>query len=291
MTVIPGEYSYDLSLKSDVSDELINVYILRPVAGLLVRILYHTPITPNQVTIAAIICGVVAAALYLAASPTTILLAGVCITLKDLLDSADGQLARAKHLYSRAGRFLDSIGDFLVNLCIFSALGYILHDSSGSGWYEGLAAFGFIGTTLRVSHHVYYHTSYLHLQEKYSTNRITEEIRENDLSEDRKTLTLQRVFQVLYGWQDRWMAGIDRWCRGKNTQRIDNNSWYADGIALRLSGFLGLGTELFLLTVCSVMNQLVVYLYCNLGLMNGIWLASILYRRQVLAHRTAEPER
>jgi phosphatidylglycerophosphate synthase len=31
--------------------------------------------------------------------------AGLCMTLKDLLDSADGQLARAKQMYSRFGRF------------------------------------------------------------------------------------------------------------------------------------------------------------------------------------------
>lgn len=285
MTVTPREYSYDLSLKSNVSDELINVYLLRPVAGLLVRIFYHTPVTPNHVTIAAIICGIVAAALYCTASPTMILLAGLCITVKDLLDSVDGQLARAKHLFSRAGRFLDSIGDFLVNLCVFSAIGYILSASSGSAWYAVLAAFGFIGTTLRVSHHVYYHTSYLHLQEKYSTNRITEEIRENDLREDRKTLALQHIFQALYGWQDRWMVRVDGWCRGSKNQRIDDKAWYADRIALFLSGFLGLGSELFLLTVCSVVDQLVVYLYCNLGLMNGIWVASIVYRRHVLVHR------
>ena len=39
----PRQYSYDLSVKSDVSDELINVYVLRPVAGFLVRFLYYTP--------------------------------------------------------------------------------------------------------------------------------------------------------------------------------------------------------------------------------------------------------
>ena len=49
----PPPYSYDLSVKSDISDELINVYVMRPAAGLLVRALYRTSITPNQVTLAA----------------------------------------------------------------------------------------------------------------------------------------------------------------------------------------------------------------------------------------------
>jgi phosphatidylglycerophosphate synthase len=279
------QYSYDLSVKSEVSDELINTYVLRPVAGSLVRILYRTPITPNQVTVAATLIGLVAALFYFAASPISTLLAGICITLKDLLDSADGQLARAKHQYSRSGRFLDSIGDFLVNLGVFAAIGQALTSSQGGVLYAGLAVVGFFGLTLRVSYHVYYHTSFLHLQQRYAVNRITEEIREEDFGKDRMTLTLQRIFQFLYGWQDRWMARIDRWCRGDHSPDIDDTAWFADRIGLRLSGLLGLGSELFLLTVCSVTNQLVVYLWCNLGLMNGIWLASIWYRRRILAHR------
>jgi phosphatidylglycerophosphate synthase len=282
----PRQYSYDLSVKSDVSDELINVYVLRPVAGFLVRFLYYTPITPNQVTIAATVSGFIAAALYFVANPTATVCAGAFLTLKDLLDSADGQLARAKHMYSRAGRFLDSIGDFLVNLCVFIAIAYVLSVAWGTVLYLALMTLGFLGITLRVSYHVYYQTSFLHLQQQYSMNRITEEIRAEDLLTDRLTLRLQRVFLLLYGWQDRLMGRIDMWCRGRDGHTIREQDWFADRIGLRLSGFLGLGTELLLLTACSLVNQLTWYLYCNLGLMNGLWLANILYRRNILALRT-----
>ena len=281
----PQQYSYDLSVKSDVSDELINVYVLRPVAGFMVRALYNTSITPNQVTLAATLSGFIAVALYFNAHPAATACAGAFITLKDLLDSADGQLARAKHMYSRAGRFFDSIGDFLVNLGVFAAMGYVLSVASGSAYYLALAGLGFLGITLRVSYHVYYQTSFLHLQQQYSTNRVTEEIRGEDLRADQLTLLLQRVFQLFYGWQDRLMLGMDTWCRGRGEYAIREHDWVADRVALRLSGFLGLGTELFLLTVCSVMNQLPLYLFCNLGLMNGLWLANIWYRRNVLAPR------
>jgi len=284
---LPRQYSYDLSVKSDVSDELINVYVLRPVAGFLVRFLYRTPITPNHVTIAATVSGFIAAALYFVANPPATACAGAFLTLKDLLDSADGQLARAKHMYSRAGRFLDSIGDFFVNLSAFVAIGYVLSVVWGSVLSLAVAALGFLGITLRVSYHVYYQTSFLHLQQKYSMNRITEEIREEDLLTDRLTLLLQRLFLLLYGWQDRLMVRIDMWCRGRDEHTIREQDWFADRIGLRLSGFLGLGTELFLLTVCSVMNQLTWYFCCNLGLMNGLWLVNIWYRRKVLAPRAS----
>ncbi len=282
-----GQYSYDLSVKSDVSDELINVYVLRPIAGVLVQILYRTPVTPNTVTLTAVLSGMVAAALYLPGTPTFTALAGVCITVKDLLDSADGQLARAKRMFSRTGRFLDSIGDFLVNLLVFSSIGYTLSTIQNTIWYAVLAVLGFMGITLRVSYHVFYQTSFLHLQREYEVNRVTEEIREGDLHSGRGTLWLQRLFQSLYGWQDRLMLRLDRWCResaeGRGSCR--DRDWYGDRIGLRLSGFLGMGTELLLLTACSLVNQLALYLYLNLLLMNGVWAASIWYRRHTLARR------
>ena len=283
--VVPRRYSYDLSVKSDVSDELINVYVMRPAAGVLVRALYPTPITPNHVTLASTAAGLGAAVLYFSGSPYSAAVAGICVTLKDLLDSADGQLARAKQMHSRTGRFLDSLGDFLVNLSVFAAIGYALTSTSGNILYSVLALAGFLGLTLRVSYHVYYQTAFLHTQQLYATNRITEEIKSEDLETDRRALLLQRIFQVLYGWQDRLMVHIDGWCRQGTWNQDGGRDWFADRTGLRLSGVLGLGTELMLLTICSVTNHLTLYLYGNLVVMNGIWMASIWYRRKILAFR------
>ena len=279
-------YSYAQSVKSDVSDELINTYVLRPVAGILVRALYATPVTPNQVTLAGIACGVGSAVLYAGGSPLSTLLAGLCLTVKDLLDSADGQLARAKQMYSRTGRFLDSIGDFGVNLLVFSAIGYALFTRTGDPVVMFLAALSFLGTTLRVSYHVFYHTSFLHLQESYTLNRVLEEMREEDYEAETLTFRLHQIFLVLYGWQDRLMARVDRWTKHNlPATREHTRRWYGDTTALRFSGFLGLGTELMLLTVCSVLDRLETYLLLNVFLMNGVWLVSMVYRRYVLAER------
>ena len=46
---------------------------------------------------------------------------------------------------------------------------------------------------------------------------------------------------------------------------------------------MGFGTEFALLTLCSLCNALELYLFLNVFLMNGIWIASILYRRTILA--------
>jgi phosphatidylglycerophosphate synthase len=282
-------YRYSQSLKSDSSDELINTYVLRPIAGVLVRFLYNTSVTPNQITVLAILVGGCAAVLYSVGEARTTFLAGVLVTLKDLLDSADGQLARAKNQFSRRGRFIDSIGDFLVDLLIFAAITAALHRVTQSPSVVLLGIAGMLGITLRVSYHVFYHVSFLHLGERYQTNRLIEEIRDEDRRGDKLTLRLQQVFLLIYLWQDRLMFTIDGW--SKSAARSLSNEkrhafekpWYSDRIGLRLSGFLGFGTELALLTVCSLLNELSLYLWLNLLLMNSIWLISILYRRLVLA--------
>ena len=46
-----------------------------------------------------------------------------------------------------------------------------------------------------------------------------------------------------------------------------------------------MGTELFLLTVCSLFNRLELYLYLNVLLMNGVLLSNLVYRKVFLQRR------
>src|SRR5207249_4258573 len=133
------------------------------------------------------------------------------VSAKDILDDADGQLARAKQMYSRRGRFLDSIGDFAVDLALFAAISFTLFHSHPSVIFLG--PLGLLGITLRVSYHVYYQASFLHLQDRYKLNRIIEEVTDEDRRGDPVALRLQLLFNAIYSWQDRLMDRIDRWCR------------------------------------------------------------------------------
>lgn len=282
----PGPLAFfKQSLKSDAyyADELINIYLLRPIAAAIVWLLHPTPVTPNQVTVFAVILGCCAALAYSLNTQISIAVGGLLIVAKDIMDDADGQLARAKQLYSRRGRFLDSIGDFLVNLFVFAAITDVVSKSHPQAEAALLGFLSFLGISLRVSYHVYYQASFLHLEGGYKLNRIVEEITEEDEQGDQLALYLQRQFVAIYNWQDRLMARIDRWCmRGMLDERL-LAIWYGDRFGLRLSGLLGFGTELMLLGICSWLNEIHTYLLLNVLLMNGVWLVNVLYRRIVLA--------
>ena len=272
-------------LKSNAfyADEVINIYLLRPIAAVIVWVLYGTPVTPNQVTVFAVLLGLGSAVAFAVHTPVSLVWAGVLIIAKDIFDDADGQLARAKQQYSRRGRFLDSIGDFVVDVAVFA--GMSIAGSTYFGWPLAslLAGAGCLGTTLRVSYHVFYQVSFLHLENKYQLNRIIEEETDDDRNGDPVALELQRVFNHIYGWQDRLMLRIDRWCKGRNFRKEVNPTWYGDRFALRLSGFMGFGTELTILGVCAITGNIAAYLLLNVLLLNLVWLANVLYRKFILA--------
>ena len=278
-------YSYQGSIKSDRSDELINIYFLRPIAGVVVRIVFNTSITPNHLTLLSIAVGLAAACCYLVGTSGVIAVAGLLVTLKDVLDAADGQLARSRNQQSRIGRFLDSIGDFVVNGAIFGAIGFTLLRQTNSPIVLVYSMAGLLGITLRVSYHVFYQVRYLHSQRLYMNNRLDESIRNQDLRQGDLELQLQRAYQFIYGWQDRLIDRLDGWCRRNQTTGNFIDSWYSDPLGLRLSGFIGLGSELFLLMICSLFNRLELYLALNILAMNGILLSNVLYRRFNLYRR------
>jgi len=273
------------SLKSNsyIADELVNVYLLRPLASVIVWVVYPTRITPNMVTVAAVVIGCVAGWFYSAGTAFATFMAGVLILLKDIVDDADGQLARAKQLYSRRGRFLDSIGDFVVDVVVFAGIGWSVYIPKPGVGAPLLAFLGLAGITLRVSYHVFYQVSFLHTEKRYALNRIVEEVTEEDRKGSRTDYALQLIFGWIYTWQDRLMLRIDTWCRAGKVRDGILATWYGDRLGLRLSGLLGFGTEISLLALCSWFNALETYLWMNLILMNGIWLVSVLYRRYYLA--------
>lgn len=272
------------SLKSEsyYADEIVNIYLLRPVAAIFVWLFYSTRITPNQVTLFAIFLGLAGSLAYTFGTLHAIAVGGSLILAKDIFDDVDGQLARAKQMYSRRGRFLDSIGDFIVDLALFTAITFVVYQTNPTFQTILLGVLSFAGLTLRVSYHVYYQVSFFHLEDQYKLNRIAEEVTDEDRKSDPVALCLQQIFIFIYGWQDMLMYRIDKWCKGKNFDERLSPMWYSDRFALRLSGLIGFGTEFTLLAVCSWLNELHLYLLLNLFVMNGILVFSVAYRRFVL---------
>jgi len=99
-------------------DGIVARYLNRHISLLVTRLLVITPITPNQLTVAILPLGLAgAAAAVFAERWWMLLLAGVLLQLQSILDGCDGEIARLKYRYSKAGQWLDTIGDDLTNYC------------------------------------------------------------------------------------------------------------------------------------------------------------------------------
>jgi hypothetical protein len=269
--------TYRASVKSDLSDELANTYLQRPVAGVVTYAASLLPVTPNQVTLVSTLCGVAGGLTLMTQSPS-LTAAAALFYAKDILDSVDGQLARATRQFSRRGRFWDSLGDFIVNVALFAGVGTALVREGTpvlSALIVSLA--GWCCVNLRVSYQVFYQTSYLHNLGAYTTNRVSEEVRDEDMEADPLTLLLQRVFLILYGWQDRLIAALDAVCRARrgNPPAVD---WYTDRTGLRFNSLFGMGTEFVAATLCLGAGSLHTYMLVTLGALNAVWAVAILYR-------------
>jgi phosphatidylglycerophosphate synthase len=105
------------------------------------RVLSHRSlaVTPNHVTICAILVGLVAATLASCGTYATVALAGVLLEFNSILDSVDGELARLRFQYSKLGQWLDNLSDDIVDNAFIAFAGYGL---GGAWWPLGLAAAG-----------------------------------------------------------------------------------------------------------------------------------------------------
>ena len=96
-----------------------------------------TALTPNHITIAAIILGFIACGLAAHGGYLHVAIAGVLLQFNSILDSCDGELARLRFQYSKVGQWLDNLADDVVDNLFIACVG---HGLGGLWWPLGLAA-------------------------------------------------------------------------------------------------------------------------------------------------------
>ena len=120
-------FNYQKSLKERGSSFLekglgVERYINRPLASLLVRAVFSTGITPNQLTYLSFFLGMLAAASFTMGKPLFFVLGGILIQLSSIVDCADGMLARAKDMCSSYGSHLDLFLDRITDLLLIAGI-------------------------------------------------------------------------------------------------------------------------------------------------------------------------
>jgi hypothetical protein len=269
-----GEYAR--SLKSTDSEELLDLLLFRPAAFVLVKAIARFPVTPNQVSLLSLALGLAAAWEFSLGSRTAMGWGALLYALANLLDCADGQLARLQKSGTLLGRVVDGTADYISGIAVFTGLGVGLSATGAPAW--PLVIVAAISTSLHAIFFDHYQSQFLSSAAGEpdfigrEIDRFGSEIRR--LRDERGSalrLQLLRGYLSYLGVQKRIARAVTQ--PGHSSAGRPGH-----GVSMiRLWSFLGPTTNRTLLIACALFGRVELYLWLVAGAGNA-WLmvASIL---------------
>jgi phosphatidylglycerophosphate synthase len=259
--------------RSDVpTRELVVAWFFGPLGNLFASLMLPLRIPPPAVVLANTAAGLAAAA---AIGLESLVVAALLVQLKTLLDNADGRLARASGRASVFGRYFDTEMDFVVNVALFVALGWL----TGEPW---LAVAAFVGLTWTLSVD-------FNLVEVYREARGSGPVPPPATGSARER-ALALTYGLVFAPQDRLVRAIsdrrlERILRAERdpARRGQATLAYNDVGVLSILANLGLSTQLVVLGACLVLDAPILYLWLALGQL--LMLPLLQLRRERLAAR------
>lgn len=118
-------------IRKDLTEPVVR-WIQEPAARPLVYAFKETPVTPNQVTALSALLAISAAYFFSLGDTRSIIQGGIIFEISLILDSVDGELARAKGMASEWGRIVDGIGDYVSSIAVLIGLMIGFPDSKGA---------------------------------------------------------------------------------------------------------------------------------------------------------------
>ena len=104
------------------SDGVVDTYFNRPLGRFLSKVLIHTAVTPNQVTVASGIIGLASAWFFAEGGHTAGIIGALLLQLAALVDCVDGDIARVMFKESPLGKWLDLALDNVVHVAVFATI-------------------------------------------------------------------------------------------------------------------------------------------------------------------------
>ena len=249
-----------------------------------VRWLYPTSVTPNQITFLSLIFGLAAVGFYASGRADALVWGAVFLYGKVFLDNVDGNLARVRGSSSRFGRFLDSLTDFVITVLVYVAVTVYLVQTTGDSRFWFLGMLGLLVCFMQSTFFVFYLVSYTSRVGSYDKNRVDESVTEEDLQsaeESRWDLRLQKLFAWAYGWQDRLVEKMDFFSR--KLARVPDTEealkeWYSDRWFLTGISPLCLCTNNVMLAIFSLLGQVELFLILLVSVMNFYWMGLLVFK-------------
>lgn len=130
------------------ADGLVDKVFNRPCGRPLSRLLVHTPVSPNAVSIASILIGILSAIFLAVGEYGAAVLGALLFQISAIVDCVDGDIARAVFKESPLGKWLDLAGDQVVHISVFAGIAWGVVHSGESPHLLWLGASAILGALL-----------------------------------------------------------------------------------------------------------------------------------------------
>ena len=275
---------FKASLKTVEAEEIFDLIIFRPVSFVFVKLIYNTNITPNHISIVAMIIGVIAGLTFSLGTHTYFIIASILYFTSNTLDCADGQLARLKKNGTLLGRAIDGFIDYVVSTTIYICLGVAVAKVTGSGMTGLLLCLGGgISAAVQAFYFDFYRNSFLQYVHGMSSD-VNDERREFEEEKEKLKNVKGRVIEKLlinaYLFYSRRQSKM---VRSKTTFTVTPEQYYKDNrLLLRLWSWLGSTTHMVMLAFFSIINRLDLYLIFNITICNIFFVIILIMQKNVL---------
>jgi len=280
------------SLKTVDSEEILDLIVFRPISFVLVKLIYNTNITPNQISSVALLFGILSGIFYGYNTYEFFLLGSASFFICNTLDCMDGQLARLKKNGTKIGRVVDGFIDYITSISVFVGIGIAMTLITGEPLYSWvLTLTAGISKALQNMFFDHYRNMYLeHVYNKASS--VDEEIVEYSEESERLKNVKGKYLEKFLIWTYLSYSKIQKnW-----TKHIDLNvspELYKakNKLLLRLWSWIGSTTHMVVLIIFSILNRIDLYLIITITLGNFIFIILLIWQKSVMRNLALRREK
>jgi phosphatidylglycerophosphate synthase len=252
------------------AEEIFDLIFYRPFAFLFVQSIKHFPITPNQITIISMIFGLLAAWQFSYGTSEALIIGGLLFVVSNILDCADGQLARIQQSGSLLGRVIDGVADYIVGLAVFIGIGFGLAAMNHEIWIlVVLAGFSTAMHAIFFDHYQNEFISTVRSEKNFIDKEIEQFSSEVERMRIEKSNSTKIIFLILYlkylNIQKRFGKRSDNFSYNPGQYKKENS------VVIRFWSFIGPTTNRTILIFFAFLGRIDIYLWIIL-IAGNLWL-------------------
>ena len=266
---------YKKSLKMKEVEEIFDLLLYRPLAFILVKSIIRTNITPNQLTISAIVMGIISGCFYSQGTQAYFIVGGLFYLLFNVFDCGDGQLARLKKNGTHTGRIIDGIADYIAVTAVFIGVGIGFASKSETPvfWWIMLALAG-LSNTIHSILVDYYRNRFLDyvLERKNTFEEDIEEYKnEYEKIKEDKSKIFTKIIIRMYLKYMKLQSNIVSKKKDKKTFKTTSQEYFKKNkTVIRMWVLLGPTSQITAMIICTMFMRVDIFCWLMIVGYNGI---------------------